>query len=243
MADEVTILIALATYNEIENLPELVDAIRTQLPNADVLVVDDNSPDGTPAWCETMGHQNTWFSSIIRPEKMGLGSALMRAMQESVARKYDYLITMDSDWSHPPEYLPAMVDASSHADVVVGSRYCPGGGIDKWAWHRRLASKLVNFAARCLLGVPVSDCSGNYRMYRTEQLAKLQWENLQATGYSFLEEVLCHLARQGATFAEVPIVFAERRAGESKISLREAVFVGLTMLRMGWRRLPFVGKG
>ncbi len=232
-----SLLVALATYNERENLPALVEAVRKELPEADVLVIDDNSPDGTPAWCEAMAERSPWFSCIIRPKKLGLGSALTKAMQEAVARDYTSLITMDADWSHPPKFLPAIVAESDHADVVIGSRYCQGGGIEKWAWHRRMASRLVNFAARCLLGVPVSDYSGNFRLYRVELLAQLPWQEFRATGYSFLEESLCHLHRQGAKFIEVPIVFAERRAGESKITLGEAMAVGRELLRLAWHRL------
>src|SRR5687768_15097594 len=131
------LLVALATYNEIENLPSLVAAIRAQLPNADVLVVDDNSPDSTGRWCDEEAARSPWFSVIHRPGKLGLGSAAWTAMQAAIDRGYELLITLDADWSHPPEALPRLVAASADADVVVGSRYVSGGTIAGWPASRR----------------------------------------------------------------------------------------------------------
>jgi dolichol-phosphate mannosyltransferase len=216
------LLVALATYNEIENLPTLVAAIRAQLPDADVCVVDDNSPDGTGLWCDEEAARSPWFSVIHRAGKLGLGSASHAAMRAAVDRGYDLLITLDADWSHPPEALPRMVAAAAEADVVIGSRYCPGGSIEGWPVSRRIVSGVMNRATRLVLGAPVRDASGACRLYRVELLKQLDFSQLTATGYSYLEEILWHLHRLGARFAEVPIAFTDRRAGASKVSVGEA---------------------
>ncbi len=230
-------LVALATYNEIENLPTLVEAIHAELPEADVLVVDDNSPDGTGDWCADFSQQHSWFKHHPRPGKLGLGTALATALQYAVENNYTHVITLDADWSHPPERLPALIAAAESADVVIGSRYCSGGGIEGWPLRREIASRTINMLARTMIGLPLSDCSGNYRLYRTELLAKLEWENLQATGYAYLEEILWHLQKLDARFAEVPILFSERRAGQSKINLGEMVGAAKTLVRLALRRV------
>ncbi|NOZ41129.1 MAG: polyprenol monophosphomannose synthase [Planctomycetes bacterium] len=237
MAEPASTLVALATFNEIENLPTLVDAIHAELPEAHVLVVDDNSPDGTGTWCAEFTQQHTWFFHLPRAGKLGLGTALAAALQFAVEKKYTQVITLDADWSHPPSSLPALVAAAASADVVIGSRYCPGGGIEGWPLRRKIASRTINMLARTMIGLPLSDCSGNYRLYRTELLAQLQWENLHASGYAYLEEILWHLQQLEANFAEVPIVFSERRAGQSKINLGEMLGAAKTLTRLTLRRL------
>jgi len=231
------LLVALATYNEIETLPSLVEAIHKELPEADLLVVDDHSPDGTGDWCDEFARQAPWFSCLHREGKLGLGSALRVAMQTAIEQDYQSLITLDADWSHPPSALPQMVEASKNADVVIGSRYCPGGAIEGWPWRRLLASRTINLATRVLLGLPVRDCSGNFRLYRTELLKQVPWESLQDEGYAYIEEILWHLHLLGGRFAEVPIVFTERRAGESKISAGEVFGAARTLARLTMSRL------
>ncbi len=235
MASSASTLVSLATYNEIENLPTLVNAIRDALPQAKVLVVDDNSPDGTGEWCREFSQQHDWFSLHSRTGKLGLGTALKFALQYSVDQEFDQVITLDADWSHPPERLPALVAAAEEADVVIGSRYCQGGSIVGWPLHRKIASRLINGLTRQMIGLPLSDCSGNFRLYRTQLLSQLPWDALQATGYAYLEEVLWHLRKLGGRFAEVPIVFTERRAGQSKINLGEIVGAAKTLVRLALR--------
>lgn len=231
------VLVALATYNEIENLPRLVAAIRTRLPEADVLVVDDNSPDGTGRWCDEFARTNPWLTVLHRPGKLGLGSATWAAMQHAIARGYDVVVTLDADWSHPPEVLPELIAATANADVVIGSRYCPGGRIKGWSVSRRLISALMNGATRIALGLPVRDASGACRAYRVDLLRQLDFSQLTATGYAYLEEILWHLSRHGARFAEVPIVFADRRAGASKVHAGEALGKARVLARLAWQRL------
>jgi dolichol-phosphate mannosyltransferase len=154
------LLVALATYNEIENLPTLVEAIRSRLSEANVLVVDDSSPDGTGLWCDEFAKTHHWLSVIHREGKLGLGSATWAAMQYAIARKYDIIVTLDADWSHPPEALPDLVAATENVDVVIGSRYCPGGRIKGWPLRRRVISRVMNRVTRLALHLPVRDASG-----------------------------------------------------------------------------------
>ncbi|MEM9660263.1 MAG: glycosyltransferase, partial [Planctomycetota bacterium] len=150
-------LVSLATYNEIENLPSLVDAIRSILPQSDILVVDDASPDGTGDWCREQESRHEWFSAIHRADKLGLGTAAWAGINHAIDRDYEWLIILDADWSHPPGALPSMVAAAADADLVIGSRYCPGGGIENWPLSRRLISRFMNFATRQVLGGKVRD--------------------------------------------------------------------------------------
>jgi dolichol-phosphate mannosyltransferase len=223
MVDPATVLVGLATYNELDNLPGLVATIHTELPTVQVLVVDDNSPDGTGAWCREFATREPWFTCIERAGKLGLGSALALLMQTAVERGAARLVTLDADWSHPPDQLPPLLQKSETADVVIGSRYVRGGKIIGWPAQRRVISRTMNFLSRRILGLPINDYTGNYRVYNTSLLAHLPWEEINSSGYAFIEEVLWYLKVDGAKFAEVPITFTNRTAGKSKISWRESI--------------------
>ncbi len=229
-------LVALATYNEIGNLPSLVEAIHGVLRDADVLVVDDNSPDGTGRWCNERAKVDSRLKCLHRPGKQGLGSATLAAMRFAMNDGYEVLVTMDADWSHDPRYLPALVEAIEGCDVGIGSRYCPGGAIEGWPARRRVASRVMNWLSRLLLRLPARDMSGAFRAYRMEALQRLELDNIRSTGYSYLEEILWHLNRAGARFVEVPITFRDRRAGQSKINAREAVGKLSTLFRLCFAR-------
>lgn len=224
-------LVALATYNEIENLPSLVDAILCVLPDADVLVVDDNSPDGTGTWCDGRASTEPRLRCLHRPGKMGLGSATLAAARIAIDGDYDVFITLDADWSHNPKHLPQLLAAVQRADVAIGSRYASGGAIEGWPWTRRVVSRSMNCVSRALLGLPTRDSSGAFRAYRVAKLKEIDISRIRSAGYAYLEEILWHLHRAGGTFTEVPITFYQRRAGRSKISAREAV----AKLRMLYR--------
>lgn len=226
-------LVAVATYNEIETLPSLVDAIQAALPYADLLVVDDKSPDGTGEWADGRASADKRVSVVHRAGKLGLGSATFEAMRWAIARDYEVLCTLDADWSHPPERLPDLVAALDQADVAIGSRYSPGGAIRDWPIGRRVMSRVVNVSARRLLRVPVRDLSGAFRAYRVERLKALDFDAMHATGYAYLEEILWRLKHLGATFAEVPITFSERRAGASKINRAEALAAARLLVQLG----------
>jgi dolichol-phosphate mannosyltransferase len=231
-------LVALATYNEVENLPTLVDAIEAALPEADVLVVDDNSPDGTGKWCDDRATTDARLKCIHREGKLGLGSATIAAMHYAMANGYELIVTLDADWSHDPCDLAELVAATGHADVAIGSRYVEGGEIDGWPRHRRLLSRWMNGLSRTMLGLPIHDTSGAFRAYRVAKLRDIHIDGIRSAGYAYLEEILWHLAQADATFAEVPITFRERRAGRSKINVGEAVGKLATLVRLRFAAAP-----
>ena len=236
------ILISLATYNERENLPILVEEIFWFAPDVDILVVDDNSPDGTGDWvAEQMGHEPR-LKLIRRSVKLGLGTATLAAMQYAIEHDYAFLLNMDADLSHSPQYLAAIRSKADEGfDVVIGSRYVQGGGVEGWPFVRRWMSRSINLYAKLLLGLKTQDNSGSFRCYRTEILKKLDPEKIISQGYSFLEEVLFRLHQAGATFAEVPIIFAERRHGTSKINAKEALRALGVLLRLAVARVWGIG--
>jgi dolichol-phosphate mannosyltransferase len=231
-------VVTIATYNEIQNLPSLVDEVRRRVPGAHLLVIDDNSPDGTGAWCDRRAAEDPQLRCLHRAGKLGLGTATIEGMQYAVRHDYRYLVNLDADFSHPPRYLPQLLARMEPAegpgaDVAIGSRYVPGGGIEGWPLRRRLMSRGVNAYARWLLGLTPRDCSGAYRCYRTALLARLDFSAVRSRGYSFQEEILWRLARLGARFAEVPIVFVDRRQGASKINSLEALAALWILFRLG----------
>jgi len=226
-------LVTVATYNEIDNLPDLVDAVLAVAPDAEILVIDDNSPDGTGGWCDRRAKDEPRLFCLHRSGKLGLGTATIAGMQYALERGYDCVLNMDADFSHHPRYIPAMLDAIGQADVVIGSRYCQGGGVKDWPLKRRFMSWAVNTYARVLLGLPPRDTSGAFRCYRTSLLKKLDFGTVVSRGYSFQEEILWRLKRLGARMVETPIVFADRERGQSKINRAEALGALRILFRLG----------
>ena len=217
------LLIGISTYNEIENLPTLVREIDNAMPSAHLLIVDDNSPDGTGDWSEQQAERRQNFHCIRRAGKLGLGTATIATLQYAIDHDYEFVVNMDADLSHPPKYLPQLLLAAQDSDVAVGSRYVAGGGIVGWPLHRRIMSRCVNGYARLALGLPTKDCSGSFRCYRVSKLREISLDRVRSKGYSFFEEILWHLRHAGARFVEVPITFQDREKGKSKINWREAV--------------------
>jgi dolichol-phosphate mannosyltransferase len=226
-------LVTVATYNEIENLPELTAAIWLFAPQADILVIDDNSPDGTGRWCDQHAADEPRLFCVHRPGKLGLGTATIAAMQYAIEHDYDYVLNMDADFSHHPRYIPAILAAMDGADVSIGSRYCPGGGVKDWPLKRRLMSWAVNTYARLFLGLAPRDTSGAFRCYRVSLLKKLDFAAIRSRGYSFQEEILWRLKRVRARLVETPIVFADRERGQSKINRQEALSALWIIFRLG----------
>jgi dolichol-phosphate mannosyltransferase len=221
-------LVMTATYNEIENLPRLVDEVFAASPSADLLVIDDNSPDGTGQWCDQRAAGDRRLRCLHRAGKLGLGTATIAGMKYAIEHDYKYMLNMDADFSHHPRYLAAMIGGMDPPggpalDVMIGSRYVPGGGTVDWPLRRRLMSRAVNVYARWLLWLPARDCSGGFRCYRVAALAKLDLDSIRSRGYSFQEEILWMLRRAGARIGETPIMFADRERGQSKINGREAI--------------------
>jgi len=238
-------LIAVATYNEVQNLPGLVEEIFRYAPDADLLVVDDNSPDGTGRWCDEKASEDGRVHCLHRPGKLGLGTAAVASFRYAIENGYRYVVNLDADMSHHPRHLPELLagvqpDDASAVDVTIGSRYIPGGGIEGWPWYRRWMSRWINVFARCMLGLETRDCSGSYRCYRTEMLRKIDLSRVRSRGYSVYEEVLWHLKGVGARFREVPIVFTDREKGRSKIGGLEAIAATWTIF---WLGLPGLGFG
>lgn len=216
-------LVGMATYNEMDNLPRLLDAIRDIAPQAHLLIVDDHSPDGTGAYADQQAAADERVHVIHRAGKLGLGSAILTAMRFAIAQKYDFYVNMDADFSHHPRYLPAMMANAPSCDVVIGSRYIPGGGVENWPLSRRFISGMINVVSRVLLHLHALDVSGGYRCYRVAKLAEIDLEGIWSRGYSFQEEMIYRLSRRGCRVAEVPIVFADRRGGRSKLNWKESV--------------------
>ena len=235
-------LVTVATYNEIENLPRLVEEIFAQLPEADLLVIDDNSPDGTGAWCDQRAEEDPRVHCLHRAGKLGLGTATIAGMQYAIQQGYRYVLNMDADFSHHPRYLRDLeagmepVDGPP-LDVMIGSRYIPGGGVEGWPLRRHVMSRGVNLYARWLLGLKSKDCSGAYRCYRTSLLAEIDFAAVRSRGYSFQEEILWHLKRLGARFGETPITFVDRQVGSSKIDAKESVAALWIILALGVRNV------
>jgi len=228
MSESEKTLVTIATYNEIDNIPILVDEIFKVVPDVDILVIDDNSPDGTGRWCDDRRRSDQRIDCLHRDGKLGLGTAIIAGMRYGIARGYKHVLNMDADFSHHPRYLPTLIDGMDPADgesvdVMIGSRYVPKGGVEGWPIRRQLMSRCVNLYARTMLGLKSKDCSGAYRCYRTELLAKLDFDEIRSRGYSFQEEVLWHLRRVSARFGETPIIFTDRQRGSSKIDSKEAI--------------------
>lgn len=225
------VVVAIATYNERENLPSLVEEVERVLPQADVLVVDDRSPDGTGEWCDQRAATDDRFAVIHREGKLGLGSAAITAFHWALDRGYDRIATMDADWSHPPESLPTLLALTDEHDIAIGSRYCEGGRIEGWPLSRRVASGTMNWLSRMILRIPATDMSGAFRVYRADTLRRIDLGTISESGYAYLEELLFRLHRSGATIGETPITFRDRELGQSKVSFAEL----RGKLRMLWR--------
>jgi dolichol-phosphate mannosyltransferase len=231
------VLVTVCTYNERDNIARLVPEIRRCLPAADLLVVDDNSPDGTSDVVRQLAAEDPQVHLLLRQEKQGLGAATIAGFRWGIDKGYDYLINMDADFSHPPEILPLMLAAMKIADVAIGSRYVPGGGVSNWGWLRRFMSWGVNVYARTLLGLTPRDCSGAYRCYRVAKLRELDFDKIRAKGYAFQEEFLYRCARVGCRLTEVPIHFENRTAGESKINAKEVIRALRDIALLAWDRV------
>ncbi len=234
-----SIQIIIPTYNEYDNLSILVPMLLELPLETSVIVVDDSSPDGTGALADQLAAQHPNRIAVIhRPSKLGLGTAYLAGFAEALARGAALIMTMDADFSHHPRYVLAMVDATrDRYDLVIGSRYVPGGSAPDFPFSRRLLSWGANAFARMMLGLRVHDATAGFRCYRREVLETLPLDSIFSSGYSFLIEMLYLVQRAGFRVGEVPIVFEDRRRGRSKISQQEIVRALYTVLRLSWRRL------
>jgi dolichol-phosphate mannosyltransferase len=232
-------LICLPTYNERENLGPIIEAILAAA-EADVLVIDDGSPDGTGRLADEIAARQPRVKVLHRAAKEGLGKAYLAGFAWALARDYDLVLEMDADFSHDPKYLPVLLEKAREADLVLGSRYVPGGGTVNWGVGRRIISRGGSLYARAILGIPTRDLTGGFKCFRREVLEAIDLGSVECSGYAFQIELTYRAIRRGFRVMEVPIVFADRRVGQSKMSRR----IVLEAIRKVWsiRRSPFARK-
>ncbi len=239
MKNSAETFVIVPTYNEADNLEDLVTQILALPVSIGVVVVDDNSPDGTGDLADTLAEANPGLVYVVhRPGKMGLGTAYIagfnKALGDLQARN---VMTMDADFSHNPRYIPAMIEMCGFKHIVIGSRYVPGGGTKNWGWNRIFLSTTANTVARTLLGLKAHDATAGFRLYRREVLESIPLDQIFSSGYSFLVEMLFMCQRRGWQIGEVPIIFEDRRNGTTKISSKEIFKAQYTVFRLFFRRL------
>lgn len=225
-----TACLIVPTYNERENLPALIASITEQDLDITLLVVDDNSPDGTGQLADEMRSDHPRLEVLHREGKMGLGTAYLAGIQWALDRGFERILTMDSDFSHHPRYLPDLLRLGGTVDVAIGSRYVPGGGTVNWPLKRRILSRTANLLARTVTGAKASDLTAGFRCYRREILERIDRDHFRCKGYAFLIEMAYRCHRVGARFGETPIVFQDREHGVTKISSHE-LKMALRLLR------------
>jgi dolichol-phosphate mannosyltransferase len=212
------VLVVIPTYNERDNLEWIVDRVRSAVPTVDVLVVDDGSPDGTGEVADKLAASDEQVSVLHRTEKAGLGAAYLHGFRIALDRGYDVVGEMDADGSHQPEQLPSLLSALADADLVIGSRWVPGGSVVNWPLPRKILSVGGNLYARILLGIPLRDITAGYRLFRRSTLEAIDLSSVESAGYIFQTDLAFRTHRAGLRIVEVPIEFVERIRGESKMS-------------------------
>ncbi len=230
-------LICLPTYDEKENLGPMVAAVLAAAPQADILVIDDNSPDGTGQLADALAAREPRVQVLHRAGKEGLGKAYLAGFAWALARDYGLVLEMDCDFSHDPRHLPELLAAAEEADLVLGSRYVKGGGTVNWGLGRKLISRGGSLYARTILGLSVRDLTGGFKCFRREVLEGIDLRSVQCTGYAFQIELTYRAARRGFRIREVPITFVDRRVGHSKMSRRivlEAIRKVWSIRLSGW---------
>jgi dolichol-phosphate mannosyltransferase len=218
------------TYNERENLQAITEAVLTSDPRLEVLIVDDNSPDGTGDLADRLAAGDERIHVLHRPQKQGLGRAYLDAFRWALSRPYQYLLEMDADFSHHPKYLPQLLnEAERGTDLVLGSRYVPGGGTLNWGRVRQMISRGGSLYARIALGIPIRDLTGGFKCFRRRVLESIDLDAVRSNGYAFQIELTYRALQKGFRVKEVPIVFEDRRVGQSKMS-RTIFFEALMMV-------------
>ena len=230
--------VIIPTYNESDNLALLISELHQYTPDLTIVVVDDNSPDGTgeasDAWAARYPDR---VQVVHRAGKLGLGTAYIAGFKHALGSDFDRIMTMDADFSHHPRYIPSMLDLSRERDLVIGSRYVPGGGTLNCTARRKALSRGANTFAKVMLGLRAQDCTAGFRCYRREVLQAIDLDSIRSNGYSFLIEMIFYVQRRGFSIGEVPIIFEDRRRGMSKISQAEVFRALQTVQRLSVRRL------
>jgi len=212
------VLVIIPTYNEIQNLPLILDRVQKSAPDVDILIIDDNSPDGTGKLADERAATNPQIQVMHRAQKSGLGAAYIAGFKWGLERDYDILVEMDADGSHAPENLPRLLKSTSVGDLVIGSRYVAGGHVVNWPLHRMVLSKAANLYARLALGVGLHDITAGYRAYKAEVVRTLPLDSVESQGYCFQVDLAWRTVQEGFIVIEVPITFTERSIGASKMS-------------------------
>lgn len=211
-------LIVIPTYNEAENIGPLMAAIVAAVPGIHLLIVDDNSPDGTAELAERICRKHPGFHVLRREGPRGLGRAYISGFQKALEEGYERVVQMDADFSHDPNAIPTLLAAAENADLVIGSRYCAGGGVERWPLHRVLLSKYANVYVRLITGVPTADATAGFRCWSRKALEAVKLDTISSEGYCFQVEMVYRAFRAGLKIVEVPIIFTDRRYGQSKMS-------------------------
>lgn len=244
IADLGRILVVIPTYQERDNLPGVVARVRAAVPSADILIADDNSPDGTGRLADELAERDAQIHVLHRPGKAGLGAAYLAGFRWALDRGYQVVVEMDADGSHRPEHLPEILAALTDADVALGSRWVPGGAVVNWPKSREALSRLGNAYARTVLGIPVRDATGGFRAYRANVLRAIPLDDVRSQGYCFQVDLVLRSIEHGFRVVEVPITFVEREHGASKMSraiVAEALWrvtVWGVQRRLGLRSTP-----
>jgi dolichol-phosphate mannosyltransferase len=212
------IVVLIPTYNERENVSLIVSRLRVAVPGADILILDDNSPDGTGEVADQLAAEDSQVRVLHRTSKAGLGAAYLAGFSWALEQGYDVLVEMDADGSHQPEQLPTLLMALANADVALGSRWVPGGSVVNWPMHRKALSRGGNLYVRLLLGMPIGDATGGFRAYRASALRAVDLHEVASQGYCFQVDLAWRAIRGGLSVVEVPITFVERTIGDSKMS-------------------------
>ncbi|NYJ74658.1 polyprenol monophosphomannose synthase [Allobranchiibius huperziae] len=231
------VLVLVPTYNELESLPTILARLREAVPDADILILDDASPDGTGELADELAAHDSHVQVMHRVAKEGLGAAYLAGFAWGLERGYDALVEIDADGSHPPSVLPKMLQAAARADVVIGSRWVPGGSVRNWPRQREALSRGANLYTRLLLGMQVRDATAGYRVYRADALRRLRLEDVASAGYCFQIDLTWRAAQAGMRIVEIPITFVEREVGVSKMSsdiMRESL-VNITSWGLHYR--------
>lgn len=231
------ILITLCTFNERENIVELIPELHATAPDATILIIDDNSPDGTGQLADQLSAADPRVRVLHRAGKQGLGTAILAGFRYAISQNFKFVVNLDADFSHPPKYIPELIAHMSHCDVAIASRYVDGGGVAGWTKWRKLMSQSINLWAKLCMGLRTADNSGSFRCYRVSKLAEIDWDLTMAKGYAFQEEVLYRCKRIGCRMSEVPFLFEDRRFGTTKINLSECITAGWVIFALGIQRL------
>ncbi len=219
-------LIIIPTYNELDNVQKLIPDVLSRYKNVDVLIVDDNSPDGTGDYIENLGNTMEGVKLLRRPEKMGLGTAYIDGFKYALKENYSYIFEMDADFSHDPKEIKNFLKAIKDKDLILGSRYISGVNVVNWPMSRLLLSYFANIYTRIITGLPVRDATGGFKCFRKEVLAAINFNNIKSNGYAFQIEMTFKAWKKGFRIGEIPITFVDRVKGKSKMSkkiVREAI--------------------